>query len=198
MEQTQTETMEQLQEIKITDGQTDNLPPPPDMEQLEQIAGQTATATQSESGASDKKHEYYTKDEFFEVFKSVFDYAGKITDTKSLPIDETNKIEASGARLTSDRLYESAEKYAFMRPLIRRNTTRIMETLLILQFISGKACAVYKEKTNLNLGGILWKKAKKMIGFKGKTQAESASGFSAQVDAEKQQNPANLSKTPAV
>lgn len=183
MEQTQTEQMEQLQEIQITDGQTDNLPPPPELEQVEQIAGQTATATQSESVAS----EYYTKDEFYEVFKSVFDYAGKITDTKSLPIDETNKIEASGARLTADRLYESAEKYAFMRPIIRRNTTRVMETLLILQFISGKACAVYKEKTNLNLGGILWKKAKKMIGFKAKNTMGTESVYSAQAVVEKQQ-----------
>lgn len=194
MEQTQQTQTEQLQEIQITDGQTDNLPPPPELEQVEKIAGQTATATQSESVASD----YYTKDEFYEVFKSVFDYAGKITDTKSLPIDESNKIEASGARVTSDRLYESAEKYAFMRPLIRRNTTRIMETLLILQFISGKACAVYKEKTNLNLGGILWKKAKKMIGIKGKTSMDGASGFSGLAGAEKQQNQENSSKAQAV
>lgn len=193
MEQTQQTQTEQIQEIQITDGQTDNLPPPPELEQVEQIAGQTAT--QSESDASES--EYYTPDEFYEVFKSVFDYAGKITDTKSLPIDESNKIEASGARLTSDRLYESAEKYAFMRPLIRRNTTRVMETLLILQFISGKACAVYKEKTNINLGGILWKKAKKMLGLN-KTQTDGASGFSGQADAEKQQKAENSSKAQAV
>lgn len=193
-EQIQEQPTEQIQEIQITDGQTDNLPPPPELEQVEQIAGQTATATQSESVAS----EYYTKDEFYEVFKSVFDYAGKITDTKSLPIDESNKIEVSGARLTSDRLYESAEKYAFMRPMIRRNTTRIMETLLILQFISGKACAVYKEKTNLNLGGILWKKAKKIIGIKGKTSTDGASVYSGLAGAEKQQKAENLSKAQAV
>lgn len=178
-----TEQVEQIQEAQISNGQTDNLPPPPQTEQAEQIAGQNQDADSS------CLSEFYTKDEFYEVFKSVFDYAGKITDSKSLPIDETNKIEASGARLTSDRLYDSAEKYAFMRPLIRRNTTRIMETLLILQFISGKACAVYKEKTNINLGGILWKKAKKVLGFKKQTAGADSESL-AQAVAVKQQNPA--------
>lgn len=185
MEQTQTEQMEQLQEIQISDGQTDNLPPPPPMEQLEQITQEQTTATQSESVAS----EFYTKDEFFEVFKSVFDYAGNMTGTESLPIKEN---EMTGARITSDRLYDTAEKYAFMRPIIRRNTTRVMETILMIQFITGKASAVYKEKTNLNLGGILWKKAKKVMGLnKNKTIQGVESGYSGQADAGKQQNPAN-------
>ena len=184
IQEQQTEQLEQLQEVQISDGQTDNMPPPPELEQMEQM--NPMTATPSESVAC----EFYTKDEFFEVFKSVFDYAGNLTGTESLPIKQN---EMTGARLTSDRLYETAEKYAFMRPIIRRNTTRVMETILILQFISGKACAVYKEKTNLNLGGILWKKAKKVLGFKKQT-AVAVSDSLAQADAEKQQKAENLSK----
>ena len=182
-----TEQMEQIQEPTLSDGQTDNLPPPPPTEQMEQIPQEMAT-TESGSGVSDT----YTQDEFFDIFKSVFEYAGKITDTKSLPIDESNKIELSGARITSNRLYEMAEKYAFMRPLIKRNTSRIMETILILQFIGGKAQAVYKEKTSLNLGGVIWKKAKKIFGIKPKV-AESES--LEQVVAEKPTKAENLSET---
>ena len=183
MEQTQTEQLEQLQEPTISDGQTDNLPPPPQTETME-------TPTQPTESAS-VAGEYYSKDEFFEVFKSVFDYAGNLTGTESLPIQQK---EMAGARITSDRLYETAEKYAFMRPLIRRNTSRVMETILMIQFIGGKASAVYKEKTSLNLGGVLWKKAKKVFGIKQKVA--SVSDYSEQAVAEKQQKADNSLKTP--
>ena len=187
--QTQTEQLEQLQEPTLTDGQTDNLPPPP----IEEQNPTQNQPTESELGAGKEKlPEYYTKDEFFEVFKSVFDYAGKLTGTESLPIKQN---ELAGARITSDRLYETAEKYAFMRPLIRRNTSRVVETILMIQFIGGKASSVYKEKTSLNLGGVLWKKAKKALGIKQKVAI--ATDSLAQAGAEKQQKPANSSETPA-
>lgn len=185
MEQTQTEQLEQLQEQTISDGQTENLPPPPQQEQLEQ----NQQATESESVAG----EYYSKEEFFEVFKSVFNYAGNLTGTESLPIQQK---EMAGARITSDRLYETAEKYAFMRPLIRRNTSRVMETILMIQFIGGKASAVYKEKTNISLGGVLWKKTKKVLGIKQKV-AVSESVYSEQAVAEKQQKAETSSNTHA-
>ena len=172
----QTEHLEQIQEPNLTDGQTDNLPPPPAEEQT----AQQTQATDSVSGAGNSKPEYYTQDEFFEVFKSVFDYAGTMTGTESLPIKQN---EMAGAHITSDRLYETAKKYAFMRPLIRRNTSRIMETILMIQFIGGKASAIYKEKTSLSLGGVIWKKAKKALGIKPKVA--SASDYSAQAVAEK-------------
>ena len=180
IQQTQTEQLEQLKEPTLTDGQTDNLPPPPTEEQ-------TATQTQQKESES-VVGEYYSKDEFFEVFKSVFDYAGNLTGTESLPIKQN---EMAGARITSDRLYETAEKYAFMRPIIRRNTSRVVETILMIQFIGGKASAVYKEKTSLNLGGTIWKKAKKVLGIK--TKVASGSDYSAQADAEKQQKQEILS-----
>ena len=189
IQQTQTEQLEQLQEPTLTDGQTDNLPPPP----IEEQNPTQNQQTESESGAGKEKlPEYYTKDEFFEVFKSVFDYAGTLTGTESLPIKQN---ELAGARITSDRLYETAEKYAFMRPLIRRNTSRVVETILMIQFIGGKASAVYKEKTSLNLGGVLWKKAKKALGIKQKVAI--ATDSLAQAGAEKQQKPATSSETPA-
>ena len=189
IQQTQTEQLEQLQEPTLTDGQTDNLPPPP----IEEQNPTQNQPTESESGVGEKKlPEYYTQDEFFEVFKSVFDYAGKLTGTESLPIKQN---ELAGARITSDRLYETAKKYAFMRPLISRNTSRVVETILMIQFIGGKASSVYKEKTSLNLGGVLWKKAKKALGLKQKVAI--ATDSLAQAGAEKQQKPANSSETPA-
>ena len=184
IQENQMEQLEQLQEPTITDGQTENLPPPPSQEQMEQIAQTTTESQCSAVVGSIQESEFYTKDEFFEVFKSVFDYAGNLTGTESLPIKQN---ELAGARITSDILYESCEKYAFMRSIIRKSSIRIVETILMIQFIWTKAFNVYQEKKNV--GGAIWKKVKRVFGGKQKT-VDVLESLEPQV-AEKQQKPVN-------
>lgn len=146
---------EQIQEPILEDGQTDNLPP------MEEIANQTI-----QSACGDQQEvDFYSKEEFYENFKSVFKFASDTTGIESLSIKER---EEAGAIITSNRIYEMATKYAFMRPLIQKNTTKVVETILMIQFVGGKISDVYREKTSLNLRTVLWKKAKKAFGFKTK------------------------------
>ena len=131
-----------------------------------------------------KEDPLYTREEFYQAFKSVFQYCGDQFDIKSMPI---RPEEEQGARVTANRIYDMAEKYAFMRFMINKNSSRVLETILMIQFITGKASAVWKEKTNMSLGSILWKRTKKALHLTGKKQTESESEYSEPVDPEKQQ-----------
>ena len=184
----QPEQMEQpeIQPAQITDGQTDNLPPIQPLTQ-ETTTG-TTTGTLSDSASSKPKSPYYTPDEFYEQFKSVFKFGGDTFHIESLPIQPN---EEAGARVTSDRIYEMAEKYKFLRFMIDRRSTRIGETILMIQFLTSKAGAVYYEKRKQKLGGVLWQKAAKF--FKRNKGKDSAS--LAQVEAEKPQKQEKLSET---
>lgn len=130
---------------------------------------------------------YYTEEEFYQQFKSIFQFAGDRTGIKSLPIKDS---EERGARITANRIYEMAEKYAFLNFLIDKTTSRLAETILMIQFLAFKSADIYKEKTNRKLGGDLWAKIKKLIKRR-KAQTDNELESSAQVGAEKQLKPAN-------
>lgn len=125
---------------------------------------------------------YYTPDEFYEKFKSVFQYAGDRTGIEALPIKES---EERGARITANRVYEMAEKYAFLNFLIDKTTSRLAETILMIQFLAFKSADVYKEKANRNLGGDLWQKLKRIIKRR-KAQTDTESEYLDRQGAEKQ------------
>lgn len=187
-----TETMEQQTEqiqATITDGQTDNLPPiqPLTVEQA-QATATNQTATISLSGLSDSN--FYTKEEFYEQFKSVFQFGGDTLGLESLPIKPNEEM---GARATASRIYEMAEKYKFLRFMIDKRSTRLGETILMIQFLTSKAGAVYYEKRKQKLGGVLWQKATKLF----KRNKAKDSDYSEQVAAEKQQKQEKSSETVA-
>lgn len=115
---------------------------------------------------------FYTPEEFYEQFKSVFQFAGDRTGIQSLPIKEG---EERGARITSDRIYEMAEKYAFLNFIIDKTTSRLAETILMIQFLAFKSADIYNEKTNRKLGGDLWQKIKKLIKRRKTAQMDSES-----------------------
>lgn len=165
-----------ISEETIDDGKVENL----NQDQLQMQPNQATTTIGFDESI-------YTKEEFYQAFKSVFQYCGDQFDIKSMPIQPA---EEQGARVTSNRIYEMAEKYAFMRFMINKNNSRILETILMIQFITGKASAIYREKTNISLGSILWKKTRKALHLTGKKPMESESAYSEPVDPEKQQKPA--------
>ena len=181
MEQEQ-QTMQPEQIMpEISDGMTDNLQPLPEQtiiqpEQIMQsdhMMNGTATAECSN---------FYTKAEFYEQFKSLFQFAGDTLQVQSLPIKPNEEV---GAKVTSDRIYNMAEKYAFLRFLIDKRSTKLGETILMIQFLTSKASAVYKEKRNRKLGLDLWQKFKKLL-KKGSSRANDTD-YLVQAAAEKQQ-----------
>ena len=178
------ETLTQTQEQtatppKLDDGLTDNLPPIQPLEMTPQAqAPQTATSGTASAACSD----LYTKEEFYEQFKSVFQFAGDFTGTASLPIQPNEEISA---RAAASRIYAMAEKYAFLRFIIDRRSSAMGETILAVQFLFMKASAVYAEKKNRKLGGDLWAKL-----FRRKAKAKDTA-YSAPVDPEKQQKQEN-------
>ena len=165
---------------EITDGMTDNLPPLQPLT-MENPNNQTIGTVNAECS------NFYTKEEFYEQFKSIFQFAGDTLNVQSLPIKQN---EEAGAKVTSNRIYEMAEKYAFLRFMIDRRSTRLGETILMVQFLTSKAGAVYMEKRNKKLGVEVWKKAKRIfrLGSKAKDTASLA-----QAAAEKQQGQDSLS-----
>ena len=186
---TETQQTEQIDQIQatITDGQTENLPP------IQPLTVEQATATNPTGktlplGLSDSN--FYTKEEFYEQFKSVFQFGGDTFSLESLPIKQN---EEAGARATASRIYEMAEKYKFLRFMIDKRSTRLGETILMIQFLTSKAGAVYYEKRKQKLGGVLWQKAIKL--FKRNKAKDSA--YLEQVAAEKQQKQETLSETAA-
>jgi hypothetical protein len=185
--QIQPET-EQPAQASITDGMTDNLPPIQPLTMERPATTNQTTTTLLDSGLSNPN--FYTKDEFFEQFKSVFQFGGDTFNIQSLPIQPN---EEPGARVTSNRIYEMAEKYKFLQFMIDKRSTRLGETILMIQFLTSKAGAVYYEKKKQKLGGVLWQKATKIL----KRNKGKDTAYSAQAVAEKQPAPANSSETAA-
>lgn len=165
---------------EISDGMTENLQPLPEQTIIQ--PEQMTTSDHMMTGtATAECSSYYTKAEFYEQFKSLFQFTGDTLQVQSLPIKPNEEV---GAKVTSDRIYNMAEKYAFLRFLIDKRSTRLGETILMIQFLTSKASAVYKEKRNRKLGLDLWQKFKKLL-KKGNRANDTV--FLAQAEAEKQQ-----------
>ena len=191
----QQENLEQLpqsvQEPTISDGQTDNLPPPPEVDSLNNQTQPDPVTGQTIPGSDLDSSKFYTPDEFYKAFKSVFQFGGDRLGIESLPIKPSEEV---GARITSDRIYEMAEKYAFLRFIIDKRSTRVGETILMIQFLAFKAGDVYREKTKSNLGSMIWKKTKGLFNRHRQTTGIDMA-YSAPVEPEKQQKQENLSGT---
>ena len=124
----------------------------------------------------------YSKDEFYDVFKSVFAWGGDVFKIQSLPISASEEM---GARATSNKVYEWAEKYKFFHFCIEKNNGKLAESILMISFIISKINKIAEEK-KVNIWGKLWQKIKFL-----KPKMGNVSGFSAQADVEKQPKPAN-------
>lgn len=124
----------------------------------------------------------YSYEEFYEVFKSVFAWGGDVFKIQSLPISASEEM---GARATSNKVYEWAEKYKFFHFCIEKNNGKLAESILVISFIISKINKIAEEK-KVNIWGKLWQKIKFL-----KPKMASASDYSAPVGAEKQPKPAN-------
>lgn len=153
----------------------------PDQVELEQTNEQTPAEMPEMMDYADVSN-IYSKDEFYEVFKSVFAWGGDVFKIQSLPISESEEL---GARATSNKVYEWAEKYKFFHFCIEKNNGKLAESILVISFIISKINKIAEEK-KVNVWGKLWQKIKFL-----KPKTGNVSGFSAPVGAEKQPKPAN-------
>lgn len=141
---------------------------------------QTTTTT----GLSD----YYSEEEFYEVFKDVFQFGADTFDCQSLAIQGDEEL---GARATSNLIYKQAEKYKFLNWIIERGNGRFGEAVLVISFMIKKVNNVAKEKKISNVWGKIWQKLTK-FSLRKKTVKESAS--SERPVAEKQAKPEDYLK----
>lgn len=109
--------------------------------------------TPSIGGMCENLEDVVTQEDFYNGFKGVFAFAGECTATKSLPIQAH---EEQGARRTSDKLYEMALKYPFLRFMIDAKSTWLADVTLIGLFVYGKTNAVLEEKTGYGLNKIIF------------------------------------------
>ncbi len=138
-----------MNELKLDDGEIANVPPINEMETQEQMEQIPPIGGTFEAGLND----IITPDDFYNGFKSVFAFAGEYTSTQSLPIQAH---EEQGARRTSDKLYEMALKYPFLRFMIDTKTSWLADVSLISLFVYGKTNAVLEEKTGYGLNKIIF------------------------------------------
>lgn len=153
----------------------------PDNVELEQTNEQIPAEMPEMTDYADVS-DVYSQAEFYEVFKSVFAWGGDVFKIQSLPISESEEI---GARATSNKVYEWAEKYKFFHFCIEKNNGKFAESILVISFIISKINKIAEEK-KVNVWGRLWQKIKFL-----KPKTGNGSGFSAQADVEKQPKPAN-------
>ena len=153
----------------------------PDNVELEQMNEQIPAEMPEMTDYADVSN-VYSKEEFYDVFKSVFAWGGDVFKIQSLPISASEEM---GARATSNKVYEWAEKYKFFHFCIEKNNGKLAESILMISFIISKINKIAEEK-KVNIWGRLWQKIKFL-----KPKMASASDYSAPVGAERQPKPAN-------
>lgn len=185
-------TLESLEEIQLSDGQTESLPEMPEELSLnpqalpgDLSAGFPATMTSSQ---------YYSKDEFAQEFNDFLLFL-KSPQTSA---DAFEALRAEGQGLAASKLYEMAQKYKWLRFIIDRRTQVVHDTLVLSIFAITETNAIVYNWTGISLieKGRIWLKGK----IKNRAEAARVSGkrsvwgFLARRGAEKQPRPANLSE----
>ena len=187
--------MEQInEEIKISDGQTEQIPPLaeslPEVSPADLQAGCPMTATS----------DTYTREEFSAVFNDFLTFL-KSPDTS---IDTFEAIRSQGQELAAGKIYEMADKYSFLHWIIDRRTAFLHDMALISVFIGCETQAIVYNWTNISLKEKIttWLKSK----FKQRIQAaqqqpKSAKrfgwGFLGRRDPERPQKPESLPENSA-
>ena len=141
--------MEQNNNLMLDDGITTTVPPLP-----EQMPN--TPETPADGGMFNFKPlatDIIGPDEFYAGFKSAFSFTGEWCNIKSMPIQSHEEV---GARRTSDKLYEMAQKYPFLRFMIKTESTWLADVSLIGLFVYGKTNAILEEKAGFGLNRIIF------------------------------------------
>ncbi len=138
----------------------------------------------------------YTEEEFYDAFKSCFAFAGDVSHLKSFAIRDDG-LEGKGARCTSNRLYQLANRYKFLHFMIDRRSGWLADASLICLFVGMKANAVVEEATSLSLKDVLKGKMKSWLRIKPSPAKLGGSGFLGRLGLGKQAKQGNLCENSA-
>lgn len=176
------------EEIALSDGQTDNLQPLPEMPE------QTISQAVLPNGCSETMtidDRYYSQGEFEVAFNEFLTFL-KSPKTSS---DAFESLRAQGQSLAAGKIYKMAQNYRFLRFLIDRRTQLLHDFALISIFIGYEVDAIVYNWTKISMS----EKVKLWLRGKIKQRAEQAQmsgkrsgwGFLGLRGAEKPQKPAN-------
>lgn len=182
------ENQENLEELSLSDGQTENLQPLPEFNQPE-TSLETGLQICSETMTSDDR--YYSQGEFESAFNEFLSFL----KSPQTSLDTFEALRAQGQSLAAGKVYNMAQKYRFLRFLIDRRTQLLHDCALISIFAACETNAIVMNWTGISLAekAKLWLKSK----IKARQQAAQAAGkrsvwgFLGHRAAEKPQKPGN-------
>lgn len=180
---------ENNEEIQLTDGQTENLPPVPEV-QSNKVQPNDLQAGSGEMMTS-LDDRYYTQGEFESAFNEFLTFL----KSPQTSLDTFESLRAQGQSLAAGKIYAMAEKYKFLRWMIDRRTALAHDLTLIGIFAACETNAIVQNWTGISLAekGKLWLKSKirQRAEQQQTTGKRSVWGFLARRGVEKQPKPEN-------
>ena len=177
------ETMPEVQEVELTDGQPETIPETPEVLPESSLIGLQPTTTINDR--------YYSKEEFQDVFNSFFDF---LKDPNAAA-DCFGTIQDKGRKLAAGRVFELAQRYKWLNWLIDKQTMIIHDVALISIWAAVETNTIVLNWTGISIfeKGRLWLKTK----IKAKAEEQAKQGkrgvlaFLGRRDPEKQQKHEN-------
>ena len=174
------------QEIQLTDGVTQEVPPAPTEEQGSDLSNGSQPGCGEMTTTDDR---YYTREEFEGVFNDFLTFL----KSPQASLDTFESLRAQGQTLAASKIYDIADKYRFFRWMIDKRTALVHDLTLIGIFAAVETNAIVYNWTGISLieKGKLWLKNK----IKQRQQQQQASGkrsvwgFLGRRGAEKQPKP---------
>lgn len=182
----ETNEIQEVEEVKLDDGMT-----PPEV--MSETNGQSGTSPEAGLIFEISDRDIFSEEEFYEAFKSCFEFAGDVSHLKSFAIRDEG-IEGRGARCTSNRLYGLASRYKFLHFMIDRRSGWLADATLIGLFVSMKANAIVEEAAHLSLKDVLKGRLKQWFRIKQTPVKPGGSGFLGRLGLGRQPKPESLSE----
>ena len=184
--------MENLEELTLSDGQTQDLPEIPNVECNQPQAGADGCPISS-SMMTNENSNLYTQGEFEACFNEFLIFL----KSPDVSLDTFEALRAQGQSLAAGKIYNMAQKYKFLRFIIDRKTRIMHDLALIGIFTACEANAIVMNWTGISMAekAKIWLKGKiRQRQLAAQTSGKrSVWGFLGRRGAEKQPKPEHLS-----
>lgn len=153
------------EEVTLSDGVTDNIPPLP--EQQPEVAPVDFSADFSPTMTTSN---FYSPEEFAKNFADFLDFL----KNPATATDAFETLRAEGQSLAADKVYNMATKYKWLNWLIDRRTRLLHDAALLSLFVAVESNAIIVNWTGISIfeKGKLWLKNK----IKQRQTAQATSG----------------------
>ena len=141
-------------EIQLSDGQTENLPPP----EMPTLNRQAAPESSLIGLTTTTNNKYYTQEEFSKQFDDFLTFL-KSPETSANTFEA---LRAEGQGLAVAKIYEMAQKYKWLRFIIDRRSQVIHDTIVLSIFAITESNAIVYNWTGISLieKGKIWLRGK--------------------------------------